>query len=82
MRIRSIENPSRPSPIKDQFQPQVAGRVLHIPVWVVNDHKSEIPLDVQCQVLDLAGREIHAQFVQTAVGPDQSKTAGILKGKL
>jgi beta-mannosidase len=64
--------------IMDQLEPQTAGQVLHIPVWIVNDHRFEIPLDVHCQVLDLSGGEIYAQSVQATVGPDQSKTVEVL----
>ena len=63
--------------VKDQLELQTE-RTLHIPVWVVNDHRFEIPLDVRCQVLDLTGREIHAQSVQATVGPDQSRTVEVL----
>ena len=64
--------------IKDQADSQTAGQVLHIPLWVVNDHRFEIPLDVRCQVLDLTGREIYSQSVQATVGPDQSRTVDVL----
>jgi hypothetical protein len=64
--------------VKDQLEPQVAGQALHIPVWVVNDHRFAIPLDVHCQVLDLSGREIYAQSVHATVGPDQSRTVEVL----
>jgi beta-mannosidase len=68
--------------IKDQIEPQVAGRMLHIPVWVVNDHRFEISLDVHCQVLDLGGREIYAESMQTTVGPDESRTVGVLNWRV
>jgi beta-mannosidase len=64
--------------VMDQLEPQAAGQVLHIPVWIVNDHRFEVPLDVHCQVLDLTGREIYAQSVQATVGPDQSRTVDVL----
>jgi len=64
--------------VKDQAEPQAAGQIIHIPVWVVNDHRFEIPLDVHCQVLDLSGREIYAQSIQATVGPDESKTVEVL----
>ena len=64
--------------IKDELKPQTAGSILHLPVWVVNDHRFEIPLDVQCEVLDLAGRKIQTQSIQATVGPDESRTVGVL----
>jgi hypothetical protein len=56
--------------------------MIHIPVWVVNDHRFAIPLDVHCEVLDLAGREIYAQSGQATVGPDQSQTVGVLDWRM
>ena len=67
--------------VKDQLELQTE-RTLHIPVWVVNDHRFEIPLEVHCQVLDLTGREIYAQSVQATVGPDQSRTVDVLNSML
>jgi len=64
--------------IRDELEPQVAGQILHIPVWVVNDHRFEVPLDVRCEVLDLTGRKIATQSLQTTVGPDESKTVDVL----
>ncbi|HUZ45422.1 MAG TPA: glycoside hydrolase family 2 TIM barrel-domain containing protein [Terriglobia bacterium] len=64
--------------IKDELEPQVAGRALHIPVWVVNDHRFEIPLDVHCEVCELTGRRIYFRSIQATVGPDESRTVGVM----
>jgi beta-mannosidase len=64
--------------IKDELEPQVAGTVLHLPVWVVNDHPFQIPLAVQADVLDLTGRKVYSQAVEATVGPDQSQTVDVL----
>jgi beta-mannosidase len=65
---------------KDELEPQAPGEgtVLHLPVWVVNDHAFSIPLDVQSQVLDLAGREVYCQSAQATVGADESKTVDVV----
>lgn len=67
---------------KDQYEPQPGRTPIHIPVWVVNDYRNEIPLEVQSQVLDLSGREIYAQSLETTVGPDQSKAVDVLNWKI
>lgn len=64
--------------IKDELEPQTPGTVLHLPVWVVNDRQFQIPLDVQCDVLDLTGRKVYSQSVEATVGPDESKTVDVV----
>jgi len=64
--------------IKDELEPQEAGQVLHLPVWVVSDQRTEVPLDVQTQVLDLAGHSLVSQSVQAIIGADESRTVDVL----
>lgn len=70
--------------IKDELEPQPAlewqpgSQILHLPVWVVNDHRQDLALDVESEVLDLAGHTVYAQSAKTTVGADQSRTVDVL----
>ncbi|MCL5006323.1 MAG: glutamine amidotransferase [Acidobacteria bacterium] len=64
--------------IKDELEPQPAGEHLHIPVWVVNDHRFEIPLDLHCEVYELTGRQVYSRSIPTTVGADESRTVGVM----
>jgi beta-mannosidase len=61
---------------RDELQPQTAGTTLKIPVWIVNDLRSEISLDVQCEITDLQGNRAWNRAFQATIREDDSKSVG------
>ncbi|MCL2659485.1 MAG: glutamine amidotransferase [Acidobacteriaceae bacterium] len=51
---------------------------VHIPVVVVNDHLTEVPLEVKTEVLDLKGNVVYSQTNKATVGADSTKTVDVL----
>ncbi len=61
---------------RDELEPQRAGATLKIPVWIVSDLRSEIPLDVECEIADLQGKKVWSRAFRTTVGEDESQLVG------
>lgn len=61
---------------------QTGSGYMHVPVWVVNDYRMEMPVRVKTEVLDLEGHVVYAQAVKAAVGADKSQTVDVLNWDL
>ncbi|MFH1008342.1 MAG: sugar-binding domain-containing protein [Candidatus Latescibacterota bacterium] len=63
---------------EETLESQVSGKHLRIPVWVINDHQRKVPIEVQCEILDLKGRRVGSYDFQGTVGSDESKEVGVV----
>ncbi|MEW5980067.1 MAG: sugar-binding domain-containing protein [Acidobacteriota bacterium] len=64
---------------EEALESQVAGKLLRIPVWVVNDYRREIPLEISCEILDLQGRKVWERQFQSSIGSDEAKELGVVE---
>ena len=58
------------------LESQVSGTELKIPVWIVNEHRREVPVKVQCEIRDLQGQKVWSKDFQTTVAGDASQAVG------
>ena len=63
---------------EEALESQVSGKSLRIPVWVVNDHRREVPFDLHCEILDLQGQSVWSRDFTDAVGSDGVKQTGVV----
>jgi hypothetical protein len=61
---------------RDELYPQPAGATLRIPVWLFNDLRAKVSLDVQCEVLDLQGHPLWTRSFPVEVDADASRAVG------
>jgi beta-mannosidase len=61
------------------LESQVSGQPLQIPVWVVNDHRREVPFDLHCEILDLQGRSVWSRDSSDSVESDGAKQTGLVE---
>ena len=64
---------------EEALESQVSGKQLRIPVWVVNDHRREVPFDLHCEIVNLKGEKVWSQDLAGTVGSDESKQAGVVE---
>ncbi len=64
---------------EEALESQVAGKPLSIPVWVVNDYRREIPLEMSCEILDLQGRRVWEKQFPASIGSDEAKELGVVE---
>jgi beta-mannosidase len=64
---------------EEALESQVSGKRLRIPVWVINDHRREVPVEVQCEILDLRGQRVASCHSQGTVGSDESREVGVVE---
>lgn len=61
------------------LDPQPAGTKLALPVWVVNDLSTAIPLDLTYQIFDLQGNTLLSGTFSSEVKADEAKCAGTVE---
>jgi beta-mannosidase len=64
---------------EESLESQVSGKSLRIPVWVVNDHRREVPFDLHCEILDLQGQSVWSRDLTDEVGSDGVKQTGVVE---
>ena len=64
---------------EEALESQVSGKRLRIPVWVINDHRREVPLEVHCEILDLNGKKLWSQDFPGTIGSDESREVGAVE---
>jgi beta-mannosidase len=62
---------------EEALESQVSGKQLRIPVWVINDHRREVPVEVHCEILDLKGQGLWSHDFSGTMGSDESKEVGV-----
>jgi len=63
---------------EEALESQVSGKPLEIPVWVVNDYRREMAVDVQCRILDLKGQTVWTRTFSGKIGSDESREMGVV----
>ena len=58
------------------LESQVSGTEMKIPVWIVNEHRREVPVNVQVAIVDLQGRKVWGKDFQATVTGDGSQQVG------
>ena len=58
------------------LESQVSGTEMKIPVWIVNEHRREVPVNVQVEIVDLQGRKVWGKDFQATVTGDGSQQVG------
>jgi len=58
------------------LESQVSGTELKIPVWIANEHRREVPVKVQCEIVDLQGQKVWSKDFQATVASDASQQVG------
>jgi beta-mannosidase len=66
---------------EDALESQVSGKQMQIPVWIINDHRRDIPFGLHCEIVDLGGREFWNQEFTGTIGSDESKQVGVVEWK-
>ena len=61
------------------LESQVSGTQLQIPVWVINDHRREIPFELHCEILDLQGQSVWSRDLSDSIGSDGAKQTGVVE---
>ncbi|MFN8009513.1 MAG: glycoside hydrolase family 2 TIM barrel-domain containing protein [Terriglobia bacterium] len=64
---------------EEALESQVSGKLLRIPVWVINDFRREVPLDIQCEILNLDGKQIWSKGFSGTIASDGSGEVGIIE---
>jgi hypothetical protein len=64
---------------EEALESQVSDKTLRIPVWVINDFRQAVPLEVHCEILDLRGKKLWSRDFPGAVDSDASKEVGIVE---
>jgi len=63
---------------EEALESQVSGTHLQIPVWVINEFRREMPVDVHCQIRDLKGQTLWTHDFSGRIGNDESREMGIV----
>jgi hypothetical protein len=64
---------------EEALESQVSGKLLRIPVWVVNDYRREIPFDLHCEIFDLSGRSLWTRKFAGSIESDGAKAAATVE---
>ena len=64
---------------KEALEPQPARKKLTIPIWIINDYRTELPVAARCEIFDLKGRQIFSHDFSATVGTDSAKQIGVLE---
>jgi beta-mannosidase len=60
------------------LESQVSGKRLQIPVWVANDERRKIPMDVLCEILTPGGEVVWSKSFDAEAMPDASQQVGLV----
>jgi beta-mannosidase len=64
---------------EEALESQVAGKVLAIPVWIVNDYPRDIPLDLDCEIMDISGHNLWSGHFAFNAGTDGAKQVATIE---
>jgi hypothetical protein len=63
---------------EEALESQVAGKRLQIPAYIINDHPDDAPVNLHCQITDLAGRVLWTRDFQASVLADSKQEMGVI----
>jgi beta-mannosidase len=63
---------------EEALESQVSGKRLHIPVWLINDYRREVLVDLRCGICDLHGRVIWSKEFSAQIESDEAREVGIV----
>jgi len=58
------------------LESQVSGNELKIPVWIVNEYRREVPVEVRCEIVNLQGQRVWKKDFEATVAGDASQEVG------
>ncbi|MCL5098013.1 MAG: glutamine amidotransferase [Candidatus Omnitrophica bacterium] len=61
---------------QEALESQPPGKTLKIPVWIINDYRQELPLDVHCEISDLKGQILWSHDFTATVENDGAGKIG------
>lgn len=67
---------------EEALESQASGKTLQIPVWLVNDHRHPLEVDLHCEVRDMQGRTLWSQDLAGSLEEDSAREMGILKWRV
>jgi beta-mannosidase len=61
---------------EDALESQPSGKELRIPLWIVNDYRRQVPVEVRAQITDLQGRKLWGGSFHSILPEDSSRQVG------
>lgn len=58
---------------EEALESQPCGRDLHIPLWVINDHRRKMSFDLHCEICDVNGRVVWTKNSSEQIESDEAR---------